>query len=170
MINEIDVLRIFNDHDKIVKTYEVHELDDYIVLIQELVNGVDLNNFITKEHQENIEEYNALEILHSLLQGIMHIHKKGYIHRDIKPANVMMVKKKNEKLKFDKNVLWDVKIIDFGLCVPSWDFSENSFLKDKSGTVGYLAPELLKKSRDEFYDSKIDIFSSGVLFYEMYFY
>ena len=62
-----------------------------------------------------------------------------------------------------------MKLIDFGLCANLQDFSENSLLNDKSGTVGYLAPELITKKKGQFYDSKVDIFSVGMIFYEMYF-
>lgn len=61
-----------------------------------------------------------------------------------------------------------VKIIDFGLCANLLDKSEDSLLNDKSGTVGYLAPELIGMTKQTgFYDDKVDVFSAGVVFYEM---
>ena len=60
-----------------------------------------------------------------------------------------------------------MKLIDFGLCADVTDHSANSLLVDKSGTVGYLAPELITNKKGEFYDEKVDVFSAGMIFYEM---
>ena len=63
--------------------------------------------------------------------------------------------------------LVEMKLIDFGLCADVTDHSANSLLVDKSGTVGYLAPELITNKKGEFYDEKVDVFSAGMIFYEM---
>lgn len=63
--------------------------------------------------------------------------------------------------------LLEMKIIDFGLCADVTDHSQNSLLVDKSGTVGYLAPELITNKKGEWYDEKVDVFSAGMLLYEM---
>ena len=60
------------------------------------------------------------------------------------------------------------KIIDFGLCASLLDRSDDSLIHDKSGTVGYLAPEIItKEGKHQFYDDKVDVFSAGIVFYEM---
>ena len=96
------------------------------------------------------------------------------MHRDLKPNNIMFKKQKifenveeNEKeIDFDH---LDLKLIDFGLCAELSDHTSDSLLNDKSGTVGYLAPELITKKKGEFYNEKVDVFSAGMVFYEMYF-
>jgi serine/threonine protein kinase len=58
-----------------------------------------------------------------------------------------------------------VKVIDFGLCADLTDHGEDSLLNDKSGTVGYLAPELIAMTKQTgFYNSKVDVFSVGIVF------
>ena len=64
--------------------------------------------------------------------------------------------------------LEEMKLIDFGLCADVTDHSFESLLNDKSGTVGYLAPELITCKKGEFYGEKVDVFSAGMIFYEMY--
>lgn len=75
---------------------------------------------------------------------------------------------KKETDLFSDNIFEKLKIVDFGLCGDLTDRSENSLIHDKCGTLGYLAPELVgKKSKKEFYDSKVDVFSCGLVLYEM---
>lgn len=83
------------------------------------------------------------------------------IHRDIKSTNIMFHKQDD-----GKEVL---KLIDFGLCGDLKDKTEDSLIHDKCGTLGYLSPELIaKKSKKHFYNHKVDVFSTGVLLYEMF--
>ena len=62
---------------------------------------------------------------------------------------------------------YQVVLIDFGLSAYSNDYSASSFLNDRSGTVGYLAPELIEKSTGEYYDERVDVYSAGIVFVEM---
>lgn len=165
LLSEIDILRMV-DHPNIVQTYEVHELEKYIAIVQEYLDGGSLRNYI--KDKDEVDEYDAIQITHELLLAINYIHKLGYLHRDLKPGNIMLRTKSNRtkdspifKAKFD------VVLIDFGLCAKADDFSPNSFLKDRSGTVGYLAPELIEKGHDEWYNEKVDVYSLGVVMVEM---
>ena len=75
-----------------------------------------------------------------------------------------------EEEKTTKEINFDhleLKLIDFGLCAELSDHSSDSLLNDKSGTVGYLAPELIIKKKGDFYNEKVDVFSAGMVFYEM---
>lgn len=168
LLSEIDILRIA-DHPNIVKTYEVHELDKYVAIVQEYLDGGSLRNYIREEEKDNeIQEYDVIQIIHELLLAIHYIHKMGYLHRDLKPGNVML-RKRSSRAK-DSPIFkakYDVILIDFGLCARADDFGENSFLKDRSGTVGYLAPELIEKGYNEWYDQKVDVYSLGIVMVEL---
>lgn len=164
LLSEIDVLRIA-EHPNIVETYEVHELDKYVAIVQEYLDGGNLRGYI-KDY--TIDEYDAIQIMHELLLAVHYIHQLGYLHRDLKPGNIML-RKKSSRTK-DSPIFkakFDVILIDFGLCARADDFSETSFLKDRSGTVGYLAPELIERDYDEWYDRKVDVYSLGVVMVEL---
>ena len=132
-----------------------------------MIDGESLNQFI-KNEDYTYNESDALEIIHDLLLALNYLHGLDYMHRDIKPANIMLQKKNNYENCTSLKSNWNIILIDFGLCAPNWDHSPNSFLHDRSGTVGYLAPELIQKdSEKKFYDKKIDVFSIGVVLVEM---
>jgi len=140
-------------------------------LALEFIEGTTLSRKIKKHI---ISEKEALQIIQSILEGLSYMHNLSVVHRDIKPSNIMLgecVSVDNtgnvfsSKFQKHKTVL---KIIDFGLCADLEDKSEYSLIHDKCGTVGYLSPELIgKKSNKTFYDSKVDVFSTGMILFEM---
>jgi len=101
-------------------------------------------------------EKDAMIIMKELLEAIKYIHENGIIHRDIKLENIMM--------DFNPTAVgddrFDIKLVDFGLSVKS----NNIKLFKKSGTPGYVAPEILT---GENYGEKVDIFSLGVVLFTM---
>ena len=112
-----------------------------------------------------ISEEFAISVVRQILETLAYIHSKNILHRDIKPSNIMFNKQKD--LCSGKTVEV-VKLIDFGLCCDYSDKSERSLLHDKCGTVGYIAPEVIgKKSDSETYNGKADVFSLGIVLYEM---
>lgn len=99
------------------------------------------------------------KIIKALLRVVQTMNKYNICHRDIKPANIMV----NFFLK--KPI---IKLIDFGLCADYTDSSGDSLLYDKSGTAGYIAPEILGlELTGKLYNQKVDIYSIGVILYEM---
>lgn len=162
-INELRVSRMF-DHPLLVKTVEVHEMVGQFIIVQEFIEGVNLLQYI--KIKKNLSESIALHVTHQILRAVHYMHGLGIIHRDIKPQNIMLrIVREEKKLSFKEK--YEIVLIDFGLCADFRDHSPTSFLHDKSGTTGYLAPEVIKNS-NYFYTEKVDIFSIGVVLLEMY--
>lgn len=161
-INELKVSRMF-DNPLIVKTYEVHEMRGQFIIVQDLIQGVNLLQYI--KIKKRLADNVAIHVIHQLLHSIRYLHSLGIIHRDIKPQNIMLKLERDEK-KLSFKEKYEIILIDFGLCANSKDFSATSFLHDKSGTTGYLAPEVIKNTKT-FYNEKVDIFSLGIVLVEM---
>ena len=170
-VNEINVMRRMN-HPNIIKMYEVFDIENHVALIMESMNGGNLNKRIALAPYTEKE---AFKVIHVILEALAYMHSLRLIHRDVKPTNIMF-KNQFQQGKgpggglggADLGDLEEVKLIDFGLCANMKDRSDESLMHDKSGTVGYLAPEIITKdSKTYFYDERIDVFSLGVVFYEM---
>ncbi len=119
-------------------------------LVQEYLNGEDLDDKITR--CEPVELRTKLDYLRQIASGLQYAHAQGVIHRDVKPANVRIL---------DDG---QVKIMDFG--IAKLMSSETAFTQTgmSVGTAGYLPPEQI---RGEPVDLRADIFSFGVLAYEL---
>lgn len=147
LYNEIEILRRC-DHPNIIKLYEVFEGKTHIYMVQNYVKGGELYEAIMTRGR--FSEKQAAKILHQILLALDYLHGKGIMHRDLKPENVIL---KDEEL--------NIVVIDFGLA----SFVSDDVIYKKCGTPGYIAPEILNDLR---YDTKIDIFSAGVIFYILY--
>jgi TonB family protein len=119
-------------------------------LVQEFLAGEDLNHKIAR--QEGLTALRRLEILVQVARGLEYAHLQGVLHRDIKPANIRILPSGT------------VKIMDFGIAKLLHEVSDVTTQGVTLGTVGYLAPEQL---RGEEVDRRTDIFSFGVLVYEL---
>ena len=142
---EIDVhIRI--THPRIIKLYSFLEDKYNYYLALEYAQKGNLYQYIQKK--KGISESEAFKYFIQVASAIYFLHKHGYIHRDIKPENILI----------DDN--FDIKLCDFGWCVSIEKGERTTFC----GTYEYMAPEMVN---DEFYDMGIDIWSLGVLLYEM---
>jgi serine/threonine-protein kinase len=119
-------------------------------LVQEFLDGEDLHHKIAR--QEGIGAWRRLDILAQVARGLEHAHRQGVLHRDVKPANVRVLPSGT------------VKIMDFGIAKLLHEVSDVTTRGLTLGTVGYLAPEQL---RGEEVDRRTDVFSFGVLAYEL---
>jgi serine/threonine-protein kinase len=119
-------------------------------LVQEFLAGEDLNHMIAR--QEGLTVLRRLDILAQVARGLEYAHLQGVLHRDVKPANIRILPS------------GAVKIMDFGIAKLLHEVSDVTTQGVTVGTVGYLAPEQL---RGEEVDRRTDIFSFGVLAYEL---
>ena len=142
---EIDVhIRI--NHPRIIKLHSfLEDKYNYYLALEYAPNG-NLYQYIQKK--KGMPESEAFKYFIQVSSAIYFLHKYGYVHRDIKPENILL----------DKNL--DVKLCDFGWCVSVEKGERTTFC----GTYEYMAPEMVN---DELYDTGIDIWSLGVLLYEM---
>lgn len=136
-------------HPNVVETYDwgwTTKSEQFLSM--ELIQGVGLNFYSETEGRQPLNR--RLEFLVQAAEGLAYFHGQGYIHRDISPKNIMVT---------NAGV---AKLIDFGLCVPN----TAPFRKpgNRTGTVRYMAPELIKRSPT---DQRIDVFSFGVSVYEV---
>lgn len=136
-------------HPNIVGIFDVGEDGDLHYLVMEYIEGTTLKKFI-QEHGPMTPE-DALPIMKQIVSAIANAHHNGIVHRDIKPQNILMDAEGN------------VKITDFGIAMA---LSATSHTKTNSviGTVHYLSPE---QARGGFATKKSDIYSMGIVFYEL---
>ena len=135
-------------HPNIVSIYDVSSsiTADYIVM--ELIDGITLKQYMEKKGVLNWKE--TLHFAIQIGKALEHAHSRGIVHRDIKPHNVMVLKNGS------------VKVTDFGIArVMS---QSNTLTKEALGSVHYISPEQAKGGR---VDSRSDIYSLGVVMYEM---
>ena len=135
------------DHENIIKLYNVHEDNENINIIMEYAPHGNLYELITKE-KNGFSEYKAFEYFIQVVNAVYYLHNNNIIHRDIKPENILM----GEDNK--------IKLCDFG-------WAKELTLENRStfcGTVEYMAPEIVE---NENYDYGVDIWSLGILLYEL---
>ena len=137
------------DHPNIVKVYNVSFGDRLQYIVMEYVDGISLKEYLNQ--QKEIRWKEALHFTMQILSALQHAHEKGIIHRDIKPQNIMLLQDGT------------IKVTDFG--IARFSHSETRTMTDKAiGSVHYIAPE---QARGDVTDDKADIYSVGVMLYEM---
>ena len=135
-----------------MRIYEIMEDDKFYYIISELLEGGELYDRIIRK--KRFSERDAAVIIHQILLALNYMHQRQIVHRDIKPENILFEKAdQNESL---------IKITDFGFA-NFLDPNEES-LTDTLGSPLYMAPEIVKKVK---YNTKVDIWSLGVLTYIM---
>ncbi len=140
-----------NLHDpNIVTVFDSGVEDGAPYLIQEYLGGEDLDRVIRRG--DDIPKHERLECLMQVAKGLRYAHKKGVLHRDVKPGNVRLLEAGKAKL------------MDFGIATLKSSHTRLTRIGTLVGTVGYLAPEQLRGAKA---DERVDVFSFGVLAYEL---
>ena len=135
-------------HPNIVSVYDVSRGGDTEYIVMELIDGITLKQYMEKRGQLNWRE--SLHFITQIMRGLSHAHSRGIVHRDIKPQNVMVLRDGS------------VKVADFGIaCLEN---SAQTLTQEALGSVHYISPE---QARGERTDSRSDIYSAGVVMYEM---
>jgi hypothetical protein len=140
-------------HPNITTIHDLGEQDSIPYLVQELLDGEDLSQVIGRRDQLSVEQ--KARILHDVARAIEHAHGQGIIHRDIKPGNIRVLANGT------------IKVMDFGIAKIGDVQTELTRTGMMLGTGPYLAPEQLT---DTPVDSRCDIFSYGVVAYELFAY
>jgi predicted esterase/predicted Ser/Thr protein kinase len=149
--NEAQALARLN-HPNIVTVYDFGQAGGFYYLLMEFVDGVNLRQLL---RSRKLTPEEALAIVPPLCEAMQFAHEHGIIHRDIKPENLLLDKEGR------------VKIADFGIAKMLGAGASNVGLLETqpAGTPGYMAPE--QKTEPQKADSRADIYSLGVVFYEM---
>jgi len=136
-------------HPNIVKVYDVSFGDKLQYIVMEFIDGITLKEYINQQQVLTWKE--AVHFTVQILRALEHAHEKGIVHRDIKPQNIMMLEDGT------------IKVTDFG--IARFANSETRTITDKAiGSVHYISPE---QARGAETDAKSDIYSVGVMLFEM---
>lgn len=135
------------EHPNIVNIYDVGSEDGLHYIVMEYIEGITLKTYIEKKGRLTFKE--AVSIAIQVGRGIEAAHNKNIVHRDIKPQNIMI------------STEGKVKVMDFGIARAA---TSNTIHSDVMGSVHYSSPE---QARNGFIDGKSDIYSLGIVMYEM---
>lgn len=146
--NESKAIAVLS-HPNIVKVYDVSFGDLIQYIVMEYIEGITLKRYI--ESHGRVGWKDTVSIVMQILKALQHAHDKGIIHRDVKPQNIMIATDGT------------IKVTDFG--IARFARSDHKTMTDKAiGSVHYISPE---QARSEVTDEKADIYSMGVIMYEM---
>lgn len=135
------------EHSNIVNIYDVGSENGLYYIVMEYVEGITLKTYIEKKGQLSFKESASIAI--QVARGIEAAHNKNIIHRDIKPQNIII------------STDGKVKVTDFGIAKAT---SSNTISSDVMGSVHYASPE---QARNGFVDGRSDIYSLGIVMFEM---
>lgn len=147
--NESKAISVLN-HPNIVKVYDVCFSDTLQYIVMEHVEGITLKEFIKR--QKVLDWKEALLFVVQILKALQHAHDKGVIHRDIKPQNILLLPNAS------------IKVTDFGIAGFKRGEIQSVAENDAIGSVHYVSPE---QAKGDYTDEKSDIYSVGVVMYEM---
>lgn len=147
--NESKAISIL-DHPNIVKVYDVSVTDQLQYIVMEYIDGITLKEYL-KQRGGALTWKEVVHFATQVLSALDHAHSKGIVHRDVKPQNIM--------LQADGSI----KMMDFG--IARFSRAQSQTVSDKAiGSVHYISPEQAKGDRT---DARTDIYSVGVMLYEM---
>lgn len=146
--NESKAIAVLS-HPNIVKIYDVGFSEKIQFIVMEYIDGITLKEYM--ENEKILSWKDAVHFVTQILRALQHAHERGIVHRDIKPQNIMM---------FTDGT---IKVMDFG--IAKFAREEGKTATDQAiGTVHYISPE---QARGDITDAKSDLYSVGVMLYEM---
>ena len=146
--NESKAIAVLS-HPNIVRVFNVSFGDRVQYIVMEYVNGITLKEYIEQQGAINWKE--AVHFMGQILAALQHAHDKGIVHQDIKPQNILLLQDGT------------IKVTDFG--IARFSRTDSNTTSEKAiGSVHYISPE---QARGEVTDEKADIYSVGVVMYEM---
>ena len=164
--NEDDVLRFLREaravaavrHPNVVDVFDVARDDDGTpFIVQELLSGEDLEQYLAGSYDSKVSVAEALEIMVPVAEAVSAAHDRDVVHRDLKPANIFLAREGNRIIP---------KVLDFGAClyqtVGALSAKERRML---IGTPHYMAPEQITTAKDV--DLRADVWAIGVILYEI---
>jgi serine/threonine-protein kinase len=135
-------------HPNIVGVFDYGETPEIAYIVMEFVDGTTLKHLTDKHERFELPE--VVRLMEALMAGLQYSHDRGVVHRDIKPANIMLTKK------------GEVKIADFGIArIESSSMTQAGTML---GTPSYMSPE---QFMGQTVDARTDLYSSGVLLYQL---
>lgn len=137
-------------HANIVSVYDVSRGEDLEYIVMELIDGITLKQFMKKKGGI-LSWREALHYITQIMRALSHAHSRGIIHRDIKPQNIMVLRDGS------------VRVADFGIA-RVMSAAQNTLTQEALGSVHYISPE---QARGSHLDERADIYSAGVVLYEM---
>lgn len=137
-------------HPNIMAVYDVSRSDDLEYIVMELIDGISLKQYMQKKGNK-LNWREALHFITQIVKALGHAHSRGIIHRDIKPHNVMVLRDGS------------VKVTDFGIA-RLISAGHSTLTQETLGSVHYISPEQARGSR---IDARSDLYSAGVVLYEM---
>ncbi len=137
-------------HPNIVAVYDVSKSSDLEYIVMELIDGITLKQYMHRKG-EPLNWREALHFITQIVKALGHAHSRGIIHRDIKPQNIMVLRDGS------------VKVADFGIARLT-SAQQSTLTQEALGSVHYISPEQARGSR---IDARSDLYSVGVVLYEM---
>ena len=159
LASDADFRRRFHDesqavamlsHANIVSVYDVSRSDGLDYIVMELIDGLTLKQYMQRRGTP-LNWREAQHFITQIMRALSHAHSRGIIHRDIKPHNIMVLRDGS------------VKVTDFGIAQLA-SAAQNTMTQEAIGSVHYISPEQAKGSH---VDCRTDIYSAGVVLYEM---
>ena len=154
-------------HSNIVQIFDFDTVDGHPYIVMEYLRGPTLAAYLRQLHhrKKRIPPEQVARLLKELSTALDYAHGQGVIHRDIKPGNIMLLHKNSDEISLDRPLTDDVEVVitDFGL-VRIMNAATQTASGTVSGTPAYMSPE---QARGDSTDHRTDIYSLGIVLYEM---
>ena len=148
-------------HPNIVAVYDVSHSDELDYIVMELIDGITLKQYMLKRGGK-LSWREALHFITQIMKGLSHAHSRGIIHRDIKPHNIMVLRDGSIKVA-DFGIARLTSTAQFGIARLT-STAQSTLTQEALGSVHYISPE---QARGSHIDARSDIYSAGVVLYEM---